>query len=114
MADKVAKNQAEIDAAIAARARAERALAAAETAKVTFAEQNKSQILSGISNLTKGITDFTKSLKSGATGSDFKSSTAAAKAAIEASQQVTGQLNPQLATINQNITSVKSTIKGGI
>lgn len=110
MADKVAKNQAQIDAAIAARARAERALAAAETAKVTFAEQNKSQILSGISNLTKGITDFTKSLKSGATGSDFKSSTAAAKAAIEASQQVTGQLNPQLATINQNITSAAANL----
>lgn len=112
MAEQRILNQKEIDAAIAARVAAERRLATAEAAKTTFGEQNKATILSGISGVTKGITDFTKALQSGASGKTLSPFTKAAQEALGTSKQITSTLNPQLQTLEGNISSAAAALAG--
>lgn len=112
MAEKKVLNQKEIDAATAQRVAAERALATAEAAKVTFGEQNKETILSGIRGVTKGISDFTKALQSGASGKTLSTFTKIAQDALSSSKQITSTLNPQLQTLEGNISSAAAALAG--
>jgi hypothetical protein len=111
VAEKI-KNQAEIDAANRRIAAAEKALAEAQAVKTSFAATNKETIISGISGLSKGISDFTKALQSGISGRGLKEYETAAKTAISTSQQITGELNPQLKTIEQNISTAAADLAG--
>jgi len=110
MAEQKVLNQKEIDAARARIDAAERALAAAEAAKTKFGEENKATILSGISGLSKGISDFTKALKSGASGKTLSPFTKAAQDALSSSKQITSTLNPQLQTLEGNISSAAAAL----
>jgi hypothetical protein len=103
-------NQAEIDAANRKIAEAQRALNAAEAAKTAFGEANKERIISGITGLSTSIKDFTKGLQSGLSGKALKPLTTATKTALGQSKQITGELNPQLKTLEGNISSAAAAL----
>lgn len=105
MADKQILNQAEINAAIAARNAAQARVEAANQAKTVFAEKSIPLTLATVPKVTAGLNAFIQALKSGTTGKAYNQVLKNAQSALSESKAVTSVLKPELTKIEGEITA---------
>jgi len=112
MGDKQILNQAEINAAIAARNAAQARVTAANQAKAVFAEKSIPQTLATIPKVTAGLNAFIEALKSGTTGKAYNQAFKNAQSVIAESKAVTSVLKPELTKIQGEVTAAETALAG--